>query len=342
MPNPEHVEMLKQGADAWNRWRLHNRGVAPNFIAANLHGADLQGAHLHDADLTRANFDSAIFKDAQLFYSNLDQTSFTAADLSSANLAFARLWYTNLSNARLQHTNLAGAVLNGAHLEGTDFAGADVSLAIFTNVDLSTAIGLETTRHIAPSRIDIDTIYKSKGKIPEDFLRGCGVPEDFITYARSLVINPIEYYSCFISYSSQDKEFADRLHADLQAKAIRCWYAPEDLKIGDKFRTRIEESIRVYDKVMIVLSENSIQSAWVEDEVVAGLERERQNPSSLVLFPISLDNAIMETKQAWAASLRRTRHIGDFSDWKNRDSYQKSFERLLRDLKSQTKAAPAK
>jgi hypothetical protein len=43
----------------------------------------------------------------------------------------------------------------------------------------------------------------------------------------------------------------------------------------------------------------------------------------------------METDQAWAASLRRTRHIGDFRAWKDHDQYQKSFDRLLRDLKAQ-------
>jgi hypothetical protein len=49
----------------------------------------------------------------------------------------------------------------------------------------------------------------------------------------------------------------------------------------------------------------------------------------------------MTTNQPWAASLRRIRHIGDFSRWKNHDSYQKAFDRLLRDLKSESKAAPS-
>ncbi len=120
-------------------------------------------------------------------------------------------------------------------------------------------------QHRAPSTIGIDTIYKSKGNIPEVFLRGAGVPEDFIVYMRSLVGKAIEFYSCFISYSSQDDDFAQRLHADLQQKGVRCWFAPEDLKIGDKFRTRIDESIRIYDKVMVVLSENSIRE-WLGGE----------------------------------------------------------------------------
>jgi hypothetical protein len=153
---------------------------------------------------------------------------------------------------------------------------------------------------------------------------------------RSPAANPIEFYSCFISYSSKDDDFARRLHADLQQANVRCWFAPEDLKIGDKFRTRIDESIRLYDKLMVVLTEHSIASAWVEDEVEAALEKERKS-GKLVLFPIRLDDAVMETDQAWAASLRRTRHIGDFRNWKDHDAFKKAFGRLLRDLRNSDK-----
>ncbi|HEV2423412.1 MAG TPA: toll/interleukin-1 receptor domain-containing protein [Terriglobia bacterium] len=104
------------------------------------------------------------------------------------------------------------------------------------------------------------------------------------------------------------------MHADLQQAKVRCWFAPEDLKIGDKFRTRIDESIRLYDKLMVILTENSIASPWVEEEVEAALEKERKSGKT-VLFPIRLDDAVIETDQAWAASLRRTRHIGDFRKW---------------------------
>ena len=52
-----------------------------------------------------------------------------------------------------------------------------------------------------------------------------------------------------------------------------------------------------------------------------------------LLFPIRLDNAIMNTSVAWAATLRRMRHIGDFSRWKDHEAFSKGFDRLLRDLK---------
>jgi uncharacterized protein YjbI with pentapeptide repeats len=331
MANPEHVKILAQGVAAWNHWRAEKPAVFPD-----LGGADLRGAYLSRVD----------FRIADLAGANL-----TGANLMGANLTAADLEWVNLSG-----TDLQGANLKEANLEKSDFTDARVYSTVFGDNDLSTVKGLETVDHLGPSTIGIDTIYRSNGDIPEVFLRGCGVPEDFITYMRSLVGKAIDFYSCFISYSSQDDDFAQRLHADLQQKGVRCWFAPEDLKIGDKFRMRIDESIRIYDKLMVVLSENSIRSRWVEEEVEAAFEKERKKPgdgirdtghgegpgalanqrkpSSTVLFPITLDDAVMETDQAWAASLRRTRHIGDFRAWKDHDQYQKSFERLLRGLRA--------
>jgi hypothetical protein len=64
---------------------------------------------------------------------------------------------------------------------------------------------------------------RADGNIPEVFLRGCGVADEVIAYVRSLgqSANPIELYSCFISYSSKDQEFCERLLRDLRAKPAK-------------------------------------------------------------------------------------------------------------------------
>jgi hypothetical protein len=200
--------------------------------------------------------------------------------------------------------------------------------------DLREVKGLETVRHKGPSPLSINTIFRSQGKIPEVFVQGTGAPDIFIEYMRALAAKPIEYYTCFISYSSKDQEFAERLYADLQHKGVRCWFAPHDLKIGDKFRTRIDESIRVHDKLLLVLSEHSVNSPWVEKEVETAFEKEHRH-NKLVLFPIKLDETVMHTDQAWAADIRRMRHIGDLTRWKDHDAYQRGLQRLLRDLKQE-------
>jgi hypothetical protein len=70
----------------------------------------------------------------------------------------------------------------------------------------------------------------------------------------------------------------------------------------------------------------------VREEVESCLEREQREKRSL-LFPVRPDDTIMDTEEAWAASIRRQRHIGDFRAWKDHDVYWTGLERLLRDLK---------
>jgi TIR domain len=83
---------------------------------------------------------------------------------------------------------------------------------------------------------------------------------------------------------------------------------------------------------LLALSANSISSDWVEKEVETAFEKERENKSTL-LFPVRLDDAIVESKTGWAADIKRTRQVGAFRRWKDHDGYRKAFERLLRDLK---------
>lgn len=144
-----------------------------------------------------------------------------------------------------------------------------------------------------------------------------------------------EYHSCFISYASADEAFAEQLHADLIQAGVTCWFAPEDLKIGDKIRSTLDRSIQTHDKLLLILSQNSIESDWVEKEVETAFELERRQ-GNLLLFPIRLDDAVMDTDQAWTADIRRTRLIGDFRRWAEPAAYQKALKRLLRDLKLAT------
>ena len=242
--------------------------------------------------------------------------------------------YAILSGADLDFADLNWATLRSTILEDATLRGATLGSSIFGGVDLSTVEGLETVTHEAPSTIGIDTIVRSKGKIPKEFLREAGVPDSIIKAIPSLIdsLSPIDYHSCFISYSSKDQDFAERLHDDLLAKGVRCWYAPEDMDIGDKIRPRIEESIRLYDKLLLVLSEYSIASNWVAYEVEGALNKEPEGEPN-VLYPIRLDDAVMQCKAGWVDDVRRTRHIGDFTHWKNHDDYHEAFDRLLRALK---------
>ncbi len=79
----------------------------------------------------------------------------------------------------------------------------------------------------------------------------------------------------------------------------------------------------------------SLASSWVEQEVETAFEKERESGGKLVLFPVRLDNSVMDAKSGWAAHIKRTRHIGDFRQWKDHDAYQEAFKRLMRDLEAE-------
>ena len=256
---------------------------------------------------------------------------FLNAELYKADLSGDGPTGVNLYRANLQRANLVGANLQAANLRDANFENATLGFTILGDANLSGARRLATCRHTGPSILDYQAIAKSK-TLPVVFLQGCGLPERLIEYLPSLLEEPIQFYSCFISYSTKDQDFADRLYADLQVRGVRCWFAPEDLKIGDRFRQRIDEAIRLHDKLLLILSRHSVASDWVREEVESCLERERREKRT-ILFPVSIDNAVTDTSEAWAASIRRQRHIGDFQKWKEHDAYARGLDRLLRDLK---------
>src|SRR2546422_912229 len=103
------------------------------------------------------------------------------ADLSGANLSGAKLYVADLSGADLSRAKLRTAKLFEADLRGAKLSGADLTDSYcwdtaFGSLDLSEVKGLETITHYRLSNINVDTLFKSQGKIPEKFLRGVGVP----------------------------------------------------------------------------------------------------------------------------------------------------------------------
>jgi uncharacterized protein YjbI with pentapeptide repeats len=152
MANPAHLEMLKQGVKAWNRWLEENsaedliidlsgcdlRGL--NFIGANLIGADITQTNLWGADLRNCNLYRADLSFSTLISVNLSNANLSGAVIVKANMWEANLSYCDLSGADLQSTDLGRALFEGAKLKGANLALANLFEANFGGgVDLSDA-----------------------------------------------------------------------------------------------------------------------------------------------------------------------------------------------------------
>lgn len=320
-----------------------------SFNTADLRYAYFKNAHFAGtifnlADLTGANFNEVNLSAGSKYIRS--KVSFYKAKLIGANLRYSNLSYTVLSHADLTRADLTGANLYGAFLFNANFDHAQLNDTILSNTNLMDVVNLENCFHSGPSGLDFLTLKKS-GFLPIAFLRGCGLSDTLIDYFPSLLNQPIQFYSCFISYSSKDEDFAKRLHADLQNNGVRCWFAPEDMKAGRKLHEQIVDAILLHEKLLLILSEHSMNSEWVKTEIAKARQREVKDKRQ-VLFPVGL--APFEKIKEWechdsdtgkdSAKEIREYYIPDFSNWRNHDAYQEAFNRLLKDLKPELERKP--
>ena len=134
-----------------------------------------------------------------------------------------------------------------------------------------------------------------------------------------------------------------RLQARMREAGIRVWFAPEDLKGGKKLHEQLFEAIQIHNRLLIVLSEHSIQSEWVMTEIRKARETEKKEKRRK-LFPIRLTD--FETLRDWtcfdadtgkdlAVEVREYAMPNDFSNWKNHDAFESAFARLKKDLEAE-------
>lgn len=333
---------LRGGVQAWNAWRQESL-VRPRLSSGRLSGLNLSGVDFRDTDLDSTRLDGANLQGASFWAADVNNASLEGADLRGAYLNGANLAHANLRDANLTDAQLYATRFHQTDLRGAVLTRAECGSTVFGDVDLSDVIGLEFTRHNRPSVIGVDSLIRCGHRLPLEFLTGVGLPNIVIETFPSLfaATDPIQFYSCFVSYSHNDERFTQHLYARMKRERLRVWFAPENVKGGQRLHEQLFEAIRLHDKLLLVLSQHSMASSWVKTEIKRARAREHQEKRQ-VLFPIRLVSMAeirswecfdADSGQDMAAEIREY-YIPDFSEWMDSTKFESAFGQLLRDLRA--------
>jgi len=123
--------------------------------------------------------------------------------------------------------------------------------------------------------------------------------------------------SAFISYSSKDKDFAEKLANDLMEKKVGVWFDEWEIRVGDSLIEKIGREIRENDYLIVVLSPNSVASEWVKKELAEAMQREISEKRVVVLSVLY--------RQCQLPPFLKDKRYADFAT-----SYESGFNELLR------------
>jgi Uncharacterized low-complexity proteins len=352
--NFEKVNFSGQNLDGVEINGLMMRGA--NFDDASLREAKVIELQLSYTSFQRAVLEEATFQSCAMVGTDLYQARCRAARfiggfldcscLVSADLRGAMIYGTDWSEVLLGFTNLGGAVLGDiSNLEQVKIAELPMEIQEATGVKLAPIeVDLATLERTASfQRLLMQKEVGLSSSIPVvfDFFRRIGLNPAFIQAYRSMLeMADQSLQSVFISYSSQDQGFADKLYDALKGRGINVWYAPRSMKGGQKILDQVRSAIQSHDRVLLVLSASSIASDWVSTEIERAYAREVAE-GNRVLFPISLvEYSSLSTWEFFDADRGtdlaryiRQFFIPDFSNWKSDEVFRESVTKLVSDLR---------
>lgn len=327
------------------------------FIGSSLKGANLQGLDLAWADFRGKDLRGTDFSDSNLSRSTFDSANLEGASFNSTTFKLGSFQGANLHEASFSNTKLYGVDFTEADLTNSYFGSIEFLYAIFKKAkmdgatltksifkfctDISESTGISDTR-IYDLALDRSTIIYNVAGLPDEFLKKTGYSQREIDVLRELY-RENRFFSCFISHAEQNLDFAEKLIGDLESQDISCWHYKKDLKGGDDWFPQIERGIEGHDKLIVVLSKDSVCRENVVAEIVKAIELE-EITNIKRLFPIRLDNFILSKEMMeiakenvrtglWSrnwVSFVRKRHIPDFLDWtSNPGKYKDESDKLV-------------
>ena len=119
-------------------------------------------------------------------------------------------------------------------------------------------------------------------------------------------------HDVFISYSSKNSTTAQAICHELEDNGIKCWMAPRDIPVGSKYASVINKAIIHCKVVVLVFSDYSARSPWVESEINIAFSNRK------VIIPYKIDKTNFEDFDEFYLMLNNRHWIEAYPDFKTR------------------------
>jgi hypothetical protein len=124
----------------------------------------------------------------------------------------------------------------------------------------------------------------------------------------------------FISHSSNDQYLADLLVKDLKKLGVQVWYDKFEILVGHDITDKVYQGLMAADYVAVILTESSVKSRWVQEELNYAKQRAITAGGKRVILPLLF-------KDCDIPAAITTLKYADF-----RESYSRGFEELAASL----------
>lgn len=192
-------------------------------------------------------------------------------------------------------------------IEGTIFTNVDFRNSFFRDTVLLQAAFVDCKftpksiqktkklKHESYASIDFQSILKSEfdsNVLKEIF----NINDPMIKETINKITTKVDYQRVFISFSFKDIKFAERLHKELTASGVICFFWVKDAPAGDPLEEIMTSNIKANEKILFIASESSIRSQACQFELTQGRKKQEEIWES-VLFPIHIDNYLFEVQK---------------------------------------------
>lgn len=330
------------------------------------------------------SWDEVEFQDCHFRLTQMDEAGFLNVFFKGCNFyGFNLLGFDPFSNIWFEKCHIENSQFQFLifHDEGDEFddefrdlviVDCTIEFSYFNSVDLRNSVIADTTFYKTAfidcqlntdtiqqtvestvqnyASIDFQSILKS-AQIDFDILKKFfNITEPKLKNTIDKITSPIDFYTVFISYSFNDKNFAKKLNDALTSRGIRTFIWEKDAPGGKRLDDIMSSGVNAHDKILFIASQHSLKSKACQFELTEARKKQEATWEN-IFFPVHIDDYLFQVQknqirpifkadEYWEniEEIKRVNSL-DFTAFKDEvldtDKFNEKVNNIIQDLKKE-------